>query len=75
MTFLCCINRIHEKNQLKLTGFVAMSPVVSGKYEYNTNREEKDAKSCNDCSIVTREAGRTQEHEKGSGPWKSLGLD
>jgi hypothetical protein len=59
MKFFCCINRIHEKNQLTLTAVVAMCPVVSGKYEYNTNREEKDAKSWKDYSIVTRGAGRT----------------
>ena len=27
--FFSCIKRIHEKNQLTLTGIVVMSPVVS----------------------------------------------
>jgi hypothetical protein len=29
--FFAKINRIYEKNQLMLTGFVAMSPVISSK--------------------------------------------
>jgi hypothetical protein len=41
-----------------------MSVVVSGKYEYNPNRNTKAAKSCNNYGIVTRWVGSTHNREK-----------
>jgi hypothetical protein len=66
---------IYEKNQLMLTGVVAMSPVVTGKSEYNTNRKVKFAISSNNCSIITREEGSTQYCQKTSEPWTAQELD
>jgi hypothetical protein len=43
-----------------LTGVVAMSPVVSAIKNIILIEKMQDAKSCNDCSIITRGAGRTQ---------------
>jgi hypothetical protein len=47
------MNKIQEEIKLTLTGVLVLSPVVSGKYEYNTNRQAKDLKFCKDCNIVT----------------------
>jgi hypothetical protein len=75
MKFFGYINRIYEKNLLMLAGVIAMSPVTSCKLNIILIEMQNDVKFCHDCSIITRWARMTQDHEKSSGPWKSQGLD